>query len=171
MNKLSQRRRQEATAGSGAGGGGGNCGGSLWVAGGAGSVSMGGSWDERRGGGSGWDSGPELCRPRREALSAVVAVAVNVAGGTIATAFAAVFATAVAGECDDRGNRKAIVSSTSRVTNASRLFLRLLLRNRLRFPALPATAVGGKRLTPERDWQEGGWGGRTRRIPCGPLPT
>ena len=94
--------------------------------------------------GGGWDSGPDFCRPRREALSAVVTVAVNVAGDTIATAFAAVFATAVAGECDDRGNRKAIVSSTSRVTNASRLFLRLLLRNRLRFPALPAPAVGGE---------------------------
>jgi hypothetical protein len=98
------------------------------VAGGAGSGSKGGGWDERRGGG-GWQPSP------RAALAAAVTVPVNVVGG-------------IARHCHRLGrrlgrsrrwrvrlgNRKAIVSFTSSVTNASRLFLRLRLRDPFPLP-------------------------------------
>jgi hypothetical protein len=35
----------------------------------------------------------------------------------------------------------------------------------------PPPRSGERRLKPERGWREGDWGGRTRRIPCGPRPT
>ena len=101
------------------------------VAGGAGSGSKGGGWDERRGGG--WDSRwmaalaqsrPRCCshRPRQRC--------------------------GIARHCHRLGrrlgrsrrwrvrlgNRKAIVSFTSSVTNASRLFLRLRLRDPFPLP-------------------------------------
>ena len=123
MNDPSQRLRQEAAAGSGAGGGDGHCGGSLWVAGGPGrraGVGM------RGGAGAGTQAGSQPSP--RAALAAAVIVPVNVAGG-------------IARHCHRLGrrlgrsrrwrvrlgNRKAIVSFTGRVTNASRLFLRLRL--------------------------------------------
>ena len=64
------------------------------VAGGAGSGSKGGGWDERRGGG-GWQPSP------RAALAAAVTVPVNVAASpAIATVLAGVLVAADAGECD-----------------------------------------------------------------------
>ena len=152
---------------------------------------MGGWWGRVRVEGRGleWEAGRGLGRkvdasPRPEPPSLLQSPSPSTlpaASPAIATVLAAVLAAADAGECDC-GNRKAIVSFTSRVTNSSLLFLRLRLRDP--FPPSPlhdSPAVffrpppppwsGERRLKPERGWREGDWGGRTRRIPCGPRPT
>jgi hypothetical protein len=151
---------------------------------------VGGWWGRVRVEGRGleWEAGRGLGRkvdgsPRPEPPSLLQSPSPSTlpaASPAIATVLAAVLAAADAGECD-WGNRKAIVSFTSRVTNSSLLFLRLRLRDpfpfppcvfpRLCFPAPRPPRSGERRLKPERGWREGGWVGRTRRIPCGPLPT
>ena len=141
------------------------------VAGGAGSRSKGGGWDERRGGG-GWQPSP------RAALAA--AVPVNVAASPAIASWPPSWSqpTLASAIGQQKSHRQLHQQCHKRITAISPVAPSrpippspLHVSPAVFFRPPPPPRSGERRLKPERGWREGDWGGRTRRIPCGPRPT